>query len=500
MNTLYRSLRRRSDVEMDVESLERASKRILGFSLGPILSSLLSFITVPVTTWLVDPKDMGKASMYFLSQGIFFGVASLAMGSSLSREFPVTDKKREVLFNVFAISFLSLLSFSSILWLFRRRASLIIFREYKPYLILILIFQSFLANVENLNNIMLIAEHRSLPYSLLVFLKTCIYAGSVIIILLFFKRSYEGIILAGFLSVIFSSIFGTFLNRKYWRFNFKIDTHIVKKAFRYSLPLIPNVIVSWIVSSMDRIALRKWADFNEVGIYSAGYKVVSALGILRGAFSNFWWPIAFRWYERGVDREKFVEASKMVIGVMSLAAVLVSLMRFIIVMILAPSYRESAIVMPFLVLIPVMTTISTVTGIGISLKRRTEFHTLITGLTALLNFTGNVILVPRYGAIGASIATGVSYIFMFTLRTFVSHKLFPVNYPFSFIFSNIFFVSLSAFVNLLPWFYISMILQIAVFLLLVLINIKSIILLLKTGINILRKFRKKRRGNTHRFL
>jgi len=493
-------LRRRSDVEMDVESLERASKRILGFSLGPILSSLLSFITVPVTTWLVDPKDMGKASMYFLSQGIFFGVASLAMGSSLSREFPVTDKKREVLFNVFVISFLSLLFFSSILWLFRRRASLIIFREYKPYLILILIFQSFLANVENLNNIMLIAEHRSLPYSLLVFLKTCIYAGSVIIILLFFKRSYEGIILAGFLSVIFSSIFGTFLNRKYWRFNFKIDTHIVKKAFRYSLPLIPNVIVSWIVSSMDRIALRKWADFNEVGIYSAGYKVVSALGILRGAFSNFWWPIAFRWYERGVDREKFVEASKMVIGVMSLAAVLVSLMRFIIVMILAPSYRESAIVMPFLVLIPVMTTISTVTGIGISLKRRTEFHTLITGLTALLNFTGNVILVPRYGAIGASIATGVSYIFMFTLRTFVSHKLFPVNYPFSFIFSNIFFVSLSAFVNLLPWFYISMILQIAVFLLLVLINIKSIILLLKTGINILRKFRKKRRGNTHRFL
>ncbi|OQX58263.1 MAG: hypothetical protein B5M49_02035, partial [Thermotoga sp. 4484_232] len=391
---------------MDVESLERASKRILGFSLGPILSSLLSFITVPVTTWLVDPENMGKASMYFLSQGIFFGVASLAMGSYLSREFPVTDRKREVLFNVFVISLLSLLFFSLILWLLRRTASLIIFREYKPYLILLLILQSLLTNVENLNNIMLIAEHRSLSYSLLVFLKNCVYAGSVIIILIFFKRNYEGIILSSFLSVVFSSIFGTFLNRKYWKFDFKLDERIIKGAFRYSLPLIPNVIFSWIVSSMDRVALRKWADFNEVGIYSAGYKVVSALGILRGAFSNFWWPIAFRWYERGVDREKFVEASKMVVGVMSLAAVSVSLMRFIIVMILAPSYRESAVVMPFLVLIPVMTTISTVTGIGISLKRRTEFHTLITGLTALLNFTGNVILVPKYGAIGASIATG----------------------------------------------------------------------------------------------
>ncbi|HDG61684.1 MAG TPA: hypothetical protein ENG15_01625 [Thermotoga sp.] len=476
---------------MDVESLERASKRILGFSLGPILSSLLSFITVPVTTWLVDPENMGKASMYFLSQGIFFGVASLAMGSYLSREFPVTDRKREVLFNVFVISLLSLLFFSLILWLLRRTASLIIFREYKPYLILLLILQSLLTNVENLNNIMLIAEHRSLSYSLLVFLKNCVYAGSVIIILIFFKRNYEGIILSSFLSVVFSSIFGTFLNRKYWKFDFKLDERIIKGAFRYSLPLIPNVIFSWIVSSMDRVALRKWADFNEVGIYSAGYKVVSALGILRGAFSNFWWPIAFRWYERGVDREKFVEASKMVVGVMSLAAVSVSLMRFIIVMILAPSYRESAVVMPFLVLIPVMTTISTVTGIGISLKRRTEFHTLITGLTALLNFTGNVILVPKYGAIGASIATGVSYIFMFVLRTFISHKLFPVNYPFSFIFSNILLVSLSAFVNLLPWFYVSMILQVGIFSLLVLINIRNIILLLRAGMNILKKIRKK---------
>ncbi|RKX54476.1 MAG: lipopolysaccharide biosynthesis protein, partial [Thermotoga sp.] len=161
------------------------------------------------------------------------------------------------------------------------------------------------------------------------------------------------------------------------------------------------------------------------------------------------------------------------------------------VMILAPSYRESAVVMPFLVLIPVMTTISTVTGIGISLKRRTEFHTLVTGLTALLNFTGNVILVPKYGAIGASIATGVSYIFMFVLRTFISHKLFPVNYPFSFIFSNILLVSLSAFVNLLPWFYVSMILQVGIFSLLVLINIRNIILLLRAGMNILKKIRKK---------
>jgi len=490
MNILYHLLKRRSDVEMDTESLERASKKILGFSLGPVLSAFLFFVTVPLMTWLIDPENMGKVSMYFLSQGIFLGIANLAMGASLIREFPITDRKKEVLCNVFAVSFLSLIFFSSILWLFRRTASLIIFREYKPHLIFVLIIQSFFTNVESFNRIMLIAEHRSLAYSLLIFLRNCVYTGAVIIILVFFKRNYEGIILASLLSVVFSSIFGTILNIKYWKFNFKLDRHIIRRILRYSLPLIPNVIVNWIVNSMDRIALRKWGDFNEVGIYSAGYKIVSALSILRESFSNFWRPIAFRWYEKGIDKEKFVEASKIVVGIMSLAAVFVSLMRFIVVMILAPSYRESSIVIPFLILIPVMTTISLVTGIGIQLKRRTEFHTIITGLTALLNFVGNVILVPRYGAIGASIATGVSYVFMFMLRTFISYKLFPVDYPFLTIFLNIFLVTLSSFVSLIPSLYVSMILQVGIFLFLVLVNIKSIIILMKTGVNVLKKIMK----------
>ncbi|HIP92466.1 MAG TPA: hypothetical protein EYH25_03315, partial [Thermotoga sp.] len=124
------------------------------------------------------------------------------------------------------------------------------------------------------------------------------------------------------------------------------------------------------------------------------------------------------------------------------------------------------------------------------LKRRTEFHTIITGLTALLNFVGNVILVPRYGAIGASIATGVSYVFMFMLRTFISYKLFPVDYPFLTIFLNIFLVTLSSFVSLIPSLYVSMILQVGIFLFLVLVNIKSIIILMKTGVNVLKKIMK----------
>ena len=41
---------------------------------------------------------------------------------------------------------------------------------------------------------------------------------------------------------------------------------------------------------------------------------------------------------------------------------------------------------------------------------------------------GNYLLVPRFGAKGAAIATGVSYIVFFYMRTIVSRRLFPVDY------------------------------------------------------------------------
>jgi O-antigen/teichoic acid export membrane protein len=77
-------------------------------------------------------------------------------------------------------------------------------------------------------------------------------------------------------------------------------------------------------------------------------------------------------------------------------------------------------------------------GPGISLSEKTWHYAWITILTAILNTGLNFILVPRWGYIGAGIATLVSFIVYWQVKVIVAARYFPVNYPFLRI--NLFFI------------------------------------------------------------
>lgn len=49
-------------------------------------------------------------------------------------------------------------------------------------------------------------------------------------------------------------------------------------------------------------------------------------------------------------------------------------------------------------------------------------------MVSIFNIIGNMILVPRFNAVGAAISTGVAYILFFILRTNIAKKLIDYNF------------------------------------------------------------------------
>ncbi|WP_235676335.1 hypothetical protein [Bacillus mycoides] len=72
-------------------------------------------------------------------------------------------------------------------------------------------------------------------------------------------------------------------------------------------------------------------------------------------------------------------------------------------MILSPEYSQVAMMVPFLLFYPIMNTVS--------------------NTAAICNIILNMLTVPAFGAVGASIAIGGSYIIFFWIRTLISRKL-----------------------------------------------------------------------------
>src|SRR5699024_9239991 len=115
--------------------------------------------------------------------------------------------------------------------------------------------------------------------------------------------------------------------------------------------------------------------------------------------------------------------------------------KYIILLLLVTEYKSAASIMLFIVFMPIFYTISETTVIGINFYKKTKWHILIAGIACISNIIGNWLLVPKYGAIGASLSTAFSYILFFTLRTQISLKFYKVNYPLIKIYSMIIVIS-----------------------------------------------------------
>ena len=62
----------------------------------------------------------------------------------------------------------------------------------------------------------------------------------------------------------------------------------------------------------------------------------------------------------------------------------------------------------------------------------------------MINVIGNFILVPRLGAKGAAISTGISYVVLYIARTYESKKLYEVQNHQASLFISLFFLTILA--------------------------------------------------------
>ena len=67
-----------------------------------------------------------------------------------------------------------------------------------------------------------------------------------------------------------------------------------------------------------------------------------------------------------------------------------------------------------------------ITGLGISLENRTRLFAGAAWTTALVNVLLNFLLIPRFGALGAGIATFLSYALLTGLYLYWSQRLHPI--------------------------------------------------------------------------
>lgn len=426
-------------------------KSFFQFSIGQWIAALISFITTPITTWLIIPEEFGKASMFTLAFNLLLNVALLGADQSFVRMFyeRSEDKRRDLLWD----SLLPSLSVGFVVFvvigIFWRELSFVLFGDYTHFLPIFLLGVTIIIGIlERFSTLAVRMKKRGIAFSTLRVVNGVTNAVFTILYALFVSRSFYAVIVGLFFSHIVTAILAIFFERELWFGKFKVSFKSIKAIVRYGLPFVPTFLITWLFQSIDRLALRNYSDFTEIGLYSAAFKVVSVMNLIQAGFTTFWTPVSYESYEKEPESKGiFEKASVFIAAAMFVFGLLIVVFKDVIFLLLESSYRQAAGISSFLILMPIMQTVSEVTVVGINFMKKTYWHMLIASVAAGVNVFGNLMLVPVYGAKGAAFSTGVSYIVYFCMKTFISKRLYPVNYHLAKFFISTFVFVIVAFIN-----------------------------------------------------
>ena len=321
---------------------------------------------------------------------------------------------------------------------------------------------------------------------------TATSAGFTFLYLGAFHWGIYGYILAIFTSDMLSVLF-MFVVAKLWRYvNFRtgLRKSTVFPMLKYCIPLIPTIILWWIINVSDQYMVTY---FNG-GIYTSAYKIPNFVTIFASIFIDAWQLSAVDEYDNKGKSEFFTKVFKTYSGaLLAVGALLIAGSRIITDLYLGEDYYDSWHYVPILV---IATTFSNLVNFYASVymaEKKSMLSMMTAGTGAVLNVVLNFILIPVIGPYGAAIATAVSFVVVFVIRVINTKKFvnIKINY-FTFIPSVVLLLAAAAvmiFEVAGEWgsFGIACALAVCV----ILINIKSLLAIVPL---VLQRFFKKRKS------
>jgi O-antigen/teichoic acid export membrane protein len=281
-------------------------------------------------------------------------------------------------------------------------------------------------NYEQLTSLFRV-EERSVAFVIASLTNVVLTVGATILLVVVLDRGPLGVIVGNFTGTLL--VYLALLGYRREQLGLQLDRGLLRRMNHFGMPLVPSALLLWVTNFSDRLFLVKLTDTAEVGLYSVGVRIASAMVLLLTAF-RMAWP-AFAYSIQSDDEAKRTYAwvlTYLIVLSTWIATALTLLSPWLVAWLTAPAYASASRVVGPLAFAAVSFGGFIVLSIGIGRARRTQFNWVITGVAAIVNVTLNLTLIPIYGMMGAAIATVAAYTVMFAGMAWWAQRIFPVPY------------------------------------------------------------------------
>lgn len=204
-----------------------------------------------------------------------------------------------------------------------------------------------------------------------------------------------------------------------------VDKRIAISLLKYSLPLIPNSIIWWVINVSDRTIVTAFLGVSANGIYAISTKFPSLIMTIYSVF-NLSWQETVSLHINDSDGVEFVNMTfnKLIEFFAALTVGMISVMWFVFPIMINIQYIDAIKYVPILAVGSFFNVfVSAIGALYVGLKRTKEIA--ITSIGAgIINFLINICLIRHLGIYAAAISTLVAFLVMTFYRVFSIKKYF----------------------------------------------------------------------------
>ena len=250
-----------------------------------------------------------------------------------------------------------------------------------------------------------------------------------VIFIVGFRFGAYGMLTASLLANIICVIF-IFFRKKIYRYLSitEYKKELLKKLWKYSLPLIPNQLSWWVFNSSNRLIISTFLGMSANGIFAAAHKFSSVYITIYNIFNMTWTESATLHIDDEDNSEFFSKITNNMFSLFScLCFGIIAFMPFIFPIMINEAYGEAYNQIPILML-------ASLGNVGVGLisviyiaRKKTKEVAKISIMAAVINLIVHLTLIKFIGLYAASISTLVAYYSMLIYRFIDVRKYVKLN-------------------------------------------------------------------------
>lgn len=421
-----------------LHELRRLMKETAIYGLSTVVGRLLNFLLTPFYTHALIPAEYGLVATVFSYLAFLNVVYGHGMDFAFMRHFKEDDapERRQAVFSTAQVSLVLWPAVvSALLYVFAapvaRAAglppSLAVVARYAA---LILFFDA----AALVPFAYLRMRHKAASYAGIKLVNIALNLVLNYVFLVRAPMGVRGVFLASAVTSVVTLILLTPVLLEELRPRF--EGRLYAELLRFALPILPAGIASMMVQVIDRPILQAMTDARVVGLYQANYRLGIVMMLVVNMFDAAWRPFFLQRAGKPGAEEVFARvltyfaalAGFVFLGISllvpNLAALPLSHGRTLI----HPAYWEGLPIVPVVTLGYVFNGLYINLLAPVTLAKKTERVAFATALGALVNVGTNLLWIPRWGMMGAALATLAAYAAMAGALYLMGRKLHPIPY------------------------------------------------------------------------